>query len=199
MAISREVVDRLMKIEGGCAGAVLQTDAQYIQRVEGEGGLRAVEEEINKMGYHIDYGDVKPLAMYPIGLRALSLLVAKEVFNWGDARIMDMGRCAPKHSFMTRLISRFFSSMENFAKQVPEYWRKHWNVGSLECVELDKNGKQAILRLSNFEVDPILCKYISGYLLGAFEMLGGIKDVKVEETRCVHRGDDCHELIIRWD
>jgi hypothetical protein len=199
MAISKEVGDKLMKMEGGCAGAIFQTDVQYIQRVEGEGGLKAVETEIENIGYHIDYNNIKLMVMYPIGLRALSLLVAEEVFDWDDARIMDMGRCAPKHSFMTKLVSRFFSSMKNFAKTAPEYWRKQWNIGSLECVELDKNKRHAILHLSNFEVDPILCKYISGYLLGSFEILGAVKNAKVEEVKCIHKGDDCHELIIRWD
>jgi len=103
-AISKEEINEIVSNDGEARGIVLYTDAEYIRRHEGEETLRRVEQETEEMGYPIDYGKVKLMDWYPIGLRAISLQTIKKVLNWDDEQLKGMGRSAPTYSIITKLM-----------------------------------------------------------------------------------------------
>lgn len=194
----KKIIEKIMSTKGEVRGVVFKTDARFIKEREGEDGLKAVEDEMRRMGHPIDYARVVGMGKYSIGMRVLSLLAAKKALNWGDERIIEMGRCAPKYSFITKLMLRYFFSLESVAKRVRPYWRRHYSVGSMEG-EVREDERRVVLRLMGIELHPILCKYLSGYYLGVTEMARRFKKLSIEEVKCVHRGDKHHEFIIRWE
>lgn len=198
MEKEKEIINKIMSTKGEVRGVAFQTDARFIQEHEGESGLNAVEEEARKMGYPIDYDKVKAMTWYPIGLRVISLLAAMKALDWGTSQITDMGRSAPKYSLITKLILKYFVSTKKIVEKIPAYWHKHHSIGSLDPEEFREDEKYLVIRLRDFKVHPIMCSYLTGYYLGVGEMTG-VKNLTGEEVKCMHRGDEYHEFIVRWE
>ena len=131
MEITKEELDNLIKVKGEARGAVFQTDAEYVRLAKGEVGLSKVQEELKRMGHPIDYKNIRATEWYPVGLRAVSLLVIQKVFNWDDKEIEKMGNTAPKYSFIVRLLMKYFLTFPMSYKQSPTYWKNTIPLGSL--------------------------------------------------------------------
>lgn len=196
--LTKEEVQKLFQIEGKVRGAVFQTDAEYIKNKHGEDGLNKVKYELKKLGYPIEYEKIKAMEWQPLGLRAISLLVFKNLFKWKDKDIKLMGNTAPKYSFIIKLLMKFFISVEEAFKNAPEYWEKHYDVGKLEIVELNEDEKYAILHIKDFKVHPVYCKYLEGYLQRIFKFILPNEKVIVKENKCMFKGDDYHEFRGDW-
>ena len=195
-ATNKEELIEIAQKKGEARGVTFCTDAEYVRRHEGEEALRGIEGETRKMGYPIDYSEVKAMAWYSVGLRVVSLLAVQKALNWDDEQIKEMGRNAPKYSIITKLMLRYFASPEMVASRVETYWRKHWSVGSLEGKVI---GQSAILHLKDFLIHPILCTYLQGYFICVAGMVVGESEkLRIEETKCMHRGDEYHEFVLGW-
>jgi hypothetical protein len=179
-------------------GAAFHTDARYIRYVMKDTGLDAVRTETNRMGYLIDYDKMITTKWYPLNLRLISLLSAKKTFGWDDEKIMNMGRIAPRYSLITKMMLRYFVSLERVCSEVPKYWQKHYTVGRMES-ELHRSENKIKLRLKEFQLHPIMCTYLSGYYLGVTELVDNFKNLRIEEIKCIHTGDDHHEFNVVWD
>ena len=195
-----EEIKKLMEIEGGVRGGVFKTDALYVLSKEGENGIKKVEKLAQEIGCPINYNQFKTMEWYPLGLRAISLILIKKVFDWDDKEISKMGNEAPKYSFITRMLLKYFLSAERSFIESPKYWKKHYSAGRLEPFEFNEKEKYIILRLHDFKVHSILCNYFfeNGYFLRIAQY--GIKsdEISSHETKCVFRGDPYHECVIRW-
>ncbi len=177
-------------------GVTLCTDAEYVRRHEGEEALRLVEEETKRMGYPIDYGTVKMMDWYPIGLRLVSLLAISKTLNWSDEQLREMGRAAPKYSIITKLMLRYFVSLEILAEKVGTYWRRNYSVGSMTG---KVNNRSLFLRLEGFPVPQLLIHYMQGYFVGAIGMvIGNDKEIRIEETNHLQGDGECYEFILSW-
>jgi hypothetical protein len=194
--IKKEELDKLMKIEGEIKGVVFQVDAKYILEKEGEEGLKKLEKRVKELGYPIDYRTVGALDFHPIGLRAISLLLIKDTFGWGDKEIREMGRTAPMASFIMKLLLKFFVTWKKSIGEIPGYWAKHYTIGSLEVVKEDEKTKDVILHLKDIKIHPILCLYLEGYFEKTYEFVIGKGRGKVEETKCMFKGDPYHEYVL---
>jgi len=137
--VSKEEISEIVSNDGKVRGVVLYTDAEYIRRHEGEETLRRVEQETEEMGYPIDYGKVKLMDWYPIGLRAISLQAIKKVLNWDDEQLKGMGRSAPTYSIITKLMLRYFVSLNTLVERVQSYWDKNYTVGFITARLIDKS------------------------------------------------------------
>jgi hypothetical protein len=197
--ITKEKIKKLMEIPGKAKGVVLKTDAEYIRQKKGKEGLTKVKEELKKIGCPINYEDIKATSWYPIGLRAISLLVIKKVFNWGNKEIENMGNEAPKYSFIVKSLLRYFLNFPRTYKEAPKYWEKHYMVGKLEAPDFDLKKKYYIIRLKDFKIHPILCVYLSGYFVRMGQLVLKGNNFKVEETKCMFLGDPYHEFLITWE
>ncbi len=195
--LTKEVVKKLISVKGEARGVTFKTDAEFILREKGEEGLKKVEEKLKEWGQPIKYREIENMAFYPVGLRALSLLAIKEVFNFDEEKIKEMGAAAPKVSIIIKLFMQFFLSIRTTIAQVPKMWRKHYTIGDLVSVKLDERKKFLILRLRNFNLHSICCSYLSGYFSKVIEMVVRSK-VSCQETECFFRGDEYHQYLLKW-
>lgn len=188
--------DKLMEMNGQVRGAVFETDAEYIKNRFGDEGINRVESALDKLGYPISYENVKSMQWLPLGLRALSLIVIKDVFNWNDEDVKDMGDAAPKYSFIVKLLMKFFVSPGVAFSHAPEYWVKHYDTGRLEPVELDEATGNAVIHLYDFKVHPLYCRYLEGYFQRLFKFMYPHSRVEIKESRCMCKHDSFHEFLV---
>ncbi|HUV81394.1 MAG TPA: hypothetical protein VMW21_02720 [Patescibacteria group bacterium] len=191
-------LDNLFKKSGQVRGVVFNTDAEYILGKKGEEGLKKVEEKTKEWGRPIEYKKIRNMEWYPVGLRVVSLLAVQEAFGWQNNEIEDMGYSAPSHSFIVKLLMKYFLTLKQTYERSPSYWTKHYDVGELKVPEYNEEKKHLVLHLSNFEIHPILCLYYLGYFRKIAELGAQQKIIGIEETRCSFKGDSYHEYVIKW-
>lgn len=193
--ITKQEFDELMKIEGEARGLGFQTEAKFVLKEEGGEGLKKLEAQMAKLGY--PYSKIKTMDFYPIGLLAVNMLVIKRLFNYDDKKFQEMGKFEAKSSLIIRLFMKYFVSLERVAKESPKMWRKYYTVGDLKVPEINQEKRYIIIRIENFRLHPILCQILIGYFQSIVKMV--LKDeTTCEETKCVFRGDECHEFLMRW-
>ena len=196
--LTKEELDKLLKIKGMVRGVVFQTDADYVLSRWGAGGLQKLEERVKQFGYAIDYKHSKAMQWYPIGLRAISLLLIKDTFSLSMEDIKKMGAEAPKVSFIIKLLARFFVSEEKTIRESPKYWVEHYTVGKLSVVKLDMKNHIIIMHLEGVDVHPVFCKYLEGYFMRIAAFAIRSSEMDCFETRCTFKGDPYHEYHFVW-
>ena len=189
-------LDKLMEINGEARGAVFQTDAKYVLEKKGEESLKKLEERVKNLGYTIDYRKAKATSWYPIGQRIVSLLLIQDIFNWPDSEIREMGKTAPKFSFIVKFLFKIFGSTRKLVKEIPRFWKEHYTIGEIKVIRFNEEGKELVIHLINFNVHPLFCKYLEGYIERI--LLFNEKGVVTKETKCALKGDSHHEYISRW-
>jgi predicted hydrocarbon binding protein len=195
---TQEEIKRLLEMKGDVRGIVFKTDYLFVLDKFGEEGVKKVEQEIEKMGYSFSYKkNINSMDFYPIGLRAISLLAISKVFNFGKKEIEEMGKAAPKSSIMVKFFMRYFLSIKNIFDKAGEMWSKHYTIGELESFDINMDKKYAVIRVHNVNLHHIFCDYLQGYFSSIIRMGIG-EDITAERTKCIHRGDDYHEVILRW-
>jgi len=196
--LTKKLVKELMSVEGECRGVTLKADKDFILRKKGGKGLIKVETALKNAGQLLKYREVEPMAFYPVGLRALSLVAIQDALGFSDKTIEEMGRMAPKVSFVIKLFAKFFFSLERTAAQTPKMWEKHYTAGRLEA-EIDEKKREAIVCLKEFDLHPLLCIYLNGYFATIIQMVVN-SPVTSEEIKCSLKDKACkrHEYLLRW-
>ncbi|MBL7142301.1 MAG: hypothetical protein ISS83_01360 [Candidatus Pacebacteria bacterium] len=195
----KETAKKLFETKGEARGVALKTDLEFILKEKGEKGLKQVEDYLKEIGFPIKYKEVKVMNFYPIGLRIISLLAIKEVFNFDDEKIKSIGVFATKVSLIIKLfIKYFFSTQRVFLKEAPKIWDKHYTISKLLPAELNEEKKYAIVKIEDLALDPIFCTYLGGYFCGILKMLIKTQSIDFEETDCPFRGGKYHEFLIKW-
>lgn len=192
----KEIAKDLMKIKGEVRGIVFKTDFEFVLKEKGREGFEKLRKKLEEIDSPINYEKINPMGFYPIGLRAISLLVIKNVFGFNEKKIKEIGAFAPKFSFVVKIFLKYFFSVQKMAEQVPKMWRKHYTIGELRA-EVNEKERWGILRLENFIVHPILCPYLEGYFLTILKMITN-SEVVSEEIKCNFKGDKFHEFFLRW-
>lgn len=193
-----EVAKILISRPGKVKGEVVRTNIEYIKSKVGEEGVRKIESRMRELGSTLFFSEIKPFQWYNDGENSLIVLVTQEIFGWTEDDVYEMGRSTVKMSFIVRMILQYFVSMERVLKEVGRYWDKHLDVGRIEVVDFNKEEKYAILQIKDFQTHPINCIYQKGYFKGIADLIIKSKEVDVEETKCINRGDDYHEYLIKW-
>lgn len=196
--VKKEEAEKIAQIKGNARGAVFQTHATFIQKRRGENGLRTVEKKMADLGYPVNFKKFEVGAWYPESLSVLIILVARDLFNWTEKDIFEMGSSAPKYSFIARTLMAYFLSLKRFLVEVPKYWGKHLDFGELEVAEFDEAKKYIILREKGYSFHPLMCIYHAGYFQGIAKNIIKSEKISVEETKCVFKGDPYHEYALRW-
>jgi predicted hydrocarbon binding protein len=196
--VTKEEADKLMKIPGNVKGAVILADLEYIKRKGGEEAIEKIEKRLKELGYPFSLERIKPMNFYPEALSVLVILLAKEVLNLDKEGIFEMGKAAPKLSLFIKLLTRFFISIKRCLEEAPRYWQRHFDFGSLEAKEFNEKEQYAIIRIKGYKFHPLMCYYHKGYFLEIAQLALGKRLVKIEETKCVFKGDPYHEYRITW-
>lgn len=196
----KEIADNLMKIKGNVKGEVIRTNFAYINDKKGEEGVRMAEEKLAELGYPLKFKEIKPLEWYPEALSALLVIVSKNIFNWTEADIFDMGNSAPKYSFIVvKILLKYFVSIKRVFEEAPRYWKRHFDYGELETVELNEKEKYAVVRAKGHQFHPLVCIYEAGYFLRILQFAIKSKKTSIKETKCTFKGDPYHEYVLRWE
>ena len=186
-----------MSFQGRVRGEKFKTHATYILLKKGDEGLKAIEKKMEEIGYPFKFKEIRSLDWYPVGYSPLVMIIAKNLFNWTDKDIFDMGYSAPKCSFIFKMALRWAVSIKRMTEEGPGYWRKHYDFGEIKAVDINTDKKEVVVRISGFKLDPIKCPYLQGYILRMLQYV--IKgEARIEESKCIHKGDDYEEYIIRW-
>ncbi len=197
--LTKEIAVKLMEAKGQVKGVVFKTDQEYILKEKGEEGLKRLEKELEEFGYPIKYREIKATGFYPVGLRAISLLMIKKVFEFNNEKIEEIGVFATKVSLVVRLFVKYFFSTKKFLlEKAPKMWRAHWTEGDLITTEVDEEKKYAAVQLKNFNLCPTYCYYLRGYFAGILHLTTGSSQVTCEEVKCFFRGDEYHEYVVKW-
>ncbi len=195
--ISKEELDKLMKIKGEVKGNAMIENMKFILKEEGEEGLKQLERAMTELGHPIRHKEIGTMIFYPLWLDAVMLLVIKRLFNYDDKKFQKMGRFEPKISFLIRLFMKHFVSIERAAKEVPNMWKSSFTVGNLNIEEYNVGKRYGILRLKDYRSIPIQCQIFKGYFASLVQMVVG-SEVVCQETKCIHKGDEYHEFVFKW-
>ena len=116
----------------------------------------------------------------------------------GDGSLMyELGHFASRHEGDTRFeIYSGASSVERLLKDAAPLWRLYCDTGAFETPEVAPGRLRAAL-LGFPDISSLHCHLLVGWIEG-MGLSTGARSSTVEQTRCVHRGDDCCEYTCRW-
>ncbi|MBD3208384.1 MAG: hypothetical protein GF370_02945 [Candidatus Nealsonbacteria bacterium] len=195
--IPPQEIERLMDLPGKVRGVAFKTEEGFVLEQEGKEGVERLEEALAEMGHPLKFDEVRPMDFYPLGMIGLTQLTIKKLFDYDDEKIKELGKSEAKVSLIIRLFMKYFVSTQRIAKEVPKMWRRYYSIGDLEIAEMNDEEKRAVLRLKDFKVSPVHCLNLIGYFASVLQMVVN-SPVECRETKCVFKGDDCHEFTLTW-
>ncbi len=190
-------IRRVIEIKGECRGVSIESPLSYVELNYGKEKLTEVEASLKEFGIP-SKKEIRTLSKYPIGYMTATHLIIKDFFNWDNKDVEKMGYTLPQLSFIVRTLSRYFISVERTFQEAPNYWKKHFTLGNLIPVEINMDEKYLILRIENYETNPIDCALFCGYFSRMISYTIKSESVYGEEVKCPHKGDEYHDFVIRW-
>jgi hypothetical protein len=194
--ISQQEFSELLSIKGQTRGIGFKTEANFVLKDQGEEGLKRLEKAMAELGF--PYDRIKEMEFYPIGWLGIALVTIKNLFGYDDKKFREMGQFEAKSSLIIRLFMKYFVSLQRVASEASAMWRKYYTIGELEIVEMDEQKKQATITVKNFKLHPILCQVLMGYYMSILKMILN-NEVIAQETKCIHKGDEYHEFVLKWN
>ncbi len=196
--LEKNKIEKILKLPGEVRGDVLKTEWDYIRDVEGEKGLEIIREEIKRLNIDIDYNSITKTWWYPIGYKVFILELCRDILNWRDSDIVEMGESAYRQSFIVKTVLRYFTTLEKTFQETPKFWEKYWNAGKLIPYRIDTHKKYLIIRLEDLHVHPDLCLYFMGHFKAIANLLIKSDSIEIKERKCPFKGDSIHEYVIKW-
>jgi predicted hydrocarbon binding protein len=196
--ITKEEADRLMAIPGNVRGAIFLTNSEYIRKRGGEEGIKEIEERLKELDHPFLFKNIKQMEYYPEGISVLVILLAIELLNLDEEDVFEMGKAAAKLSVFMKILTKYFISIKKCFEESPRYWQKHFDFGRIEIVEFNEVKKYGIFRVRGYKFHPIMCTYHRGYFLQIAQLAVGRQTARIEETKCMFKGDPYHEYLIKW-
>lgn len=196
--LNKKLAKKLMDMKGETRGINFKNDAAYVLKEKGEKGLEMVQKELKRVGCPMEYKEIRGMAFYPAGWRAISLLSIKKAFNWGDEEIKELSRFSVAASLVVRVYMKFFHSIPEMAKKTPKIWREYFTIGNLSVPEYNEEKGYVMLRLEDCDIHPILCTSIEGYLENIIKMMVKAEDTTCKERKCTFKRGKYHEFFVKW-
>ncbi len=184
-----------MSAEGEARGVTIKTDWSYVKEVYGKEALKKIEKRMAELGYPLKLEEVRTMDFYPIGMDTLSMLVIQETLEFERKDLVRMGAEAIKFSIFLKIILRHFISLNLFSKEAQRMWRKHYTVGKLKVKEVNADKNRFVVEVSDFNIHPIYCPAIEGYLSEIGRMITG-QELDVREEECTFEGGEVHRLVV---
>lgn len=196
--ISKEEFKKLEREKGNVIGVALKNNFEFVLEKKGEAGIKKIEEQLKKIGFPLKYREIKSFQWFPEKMNLILLLVIRRTFNWDDEIMREMGRWTAKSSIITRIMMKYFVSLERVSKEINKYWRKYHTFGSLKPEIVDEKEKYAILALEGYNfVDPSHCRYMEGYFYQIASYILPVENLKIEEIECSSEKGK-HRFKITW-
>ncbi len=195
--ILKEELDKLIKINGEVRMVGVKSYLDFILKEEGGEGLKKVEDAMLSFGFSLTRDKIRKMDFFPLNQLAVLLVVIKKLFNYDDEKFQEMGKFQVKGSFLLTMLVKYLVSLSRATKELPNLWRKHLTVGTLTAVELNEEEKHLTMRLENYRMHPLHCQILKGYFLASLQRI--IRETGTcEETKCIFKGDDYHEFLVKW-
>ncbi len=194
--ISKEEIDRLLKIKGKVIGAVIKNLQGFIIKEEGQRGLKKLEDTMEKLGYPME-SNVKSMSFYSLGREALLLVVVKKLFGYNNKKFQEVGAFESKRAIIVETLIKYFISPRKAVKEASRFWRKYYTVGDLEVTDFNKKEKSLIIKIKNFNYTKEGCQIFMGFFPNVVRLVFGSK-ASCEEIKCIYKGDEAHEFLLKW-
>ncbi len=196
----KEVADELMSQNGNVRGEVFRTHAEFIKYKEGEEGIVMVEDRMRELGYPVDLVKTQTGDWHKEALSVLVIVVAKEIFDWTEDDVYEMGNSAPKHSFIVKMFIKQFISVKDIFEKAGQYWEKHYNFGTIEGGEFNEEEKYITVKIKDYRFHELVCgPYFKGYLTRIAQFSIKSKKIETEQIKNVFNGDPYNEYLIKWE
>jgi hypothetical protein len=193
-----KTIEKLKKIEGKVRGSCLESIVKYLKRINKESYLPKIEEKLKKYGFEEKLAKIDPLKWYPIAFEVALIFSTKEVLNWGEKEIRELEKNIPKMSMMIKLLAKFLLSPKILHKKASIYWKKHFNFGKLSTLEFNEREKYFIVKIENFDLHSLYCKFLEGYFETMLLFVSKTRDIQVKEAKCTFQGNSFHEFLFSW-
>lgn len=189
-------ITSIFKQPGEVRGVVLCTDARYVIKHYGKQALRDVESYTSELGYPILYDNIKATALYPVILRGISLIAVYKILGFKEDDLRKMGWSAPRNSVITKLMMKYFASLDMIVEELQTYWRRNYSVGTLTG-RLSKQSVQ--LLLEGLNIPKKLLPYLEGYFTSVLSMvIGNNSNVRMANIEIVNQNSPCYRFTIDW-
>ena len=195
--ISKDIVKKLMNINGMVRGMAIKSHGDFVLKEKGRQDLEELERMMAEFGCPINHKKLQTWEFYPIGVEIVELLAIKKLFGFEDEKFEEIGSFESMSSLLIKVFLKYFTSFKTVAEQAPSIWKKYYTVGSLRIGEVNERERYAVLILENFKVHPLHCFHLKGYFASVLKMVVGSK-VSCQETKCPFNGDSYHEFLLKW-
>jgi len=197
--ISKEDLEKIKHIQGETRGTVIKGMLGYVREKKGEEGLEKVQELLHEIGIPVEYDTIKEVPFYPLEYEAAILLITEKILGFNDDDFREIGEGSARLSFVVRTFLKYFSSITLAAKDPFKMFNRYYRPGELRVVDIDEQERRAIVRITkDFMHYPTHCRTLEGFLAALVRMITKSENSRCREIKCPHKGDDCHEFLVKW-
>ena len=193
--ITRKELDQIKKIKGHTIGDGLSKDREFVLKEKGKKGLKKAEDKMEELGHPVKYKEIDRNKRYPAATDILFLLVCKRMFKWNDDKIREWGQWGVKVHFITKMMMKYFTSLEVLAKQANRYWSMYYDEGEMKMEQIDKKEKNIILSFQGFKTHPVHLRYIEGVIHQAVSFV--VRSDKLQVRVSPNKKED-YRINITW-
>jgi hypothetical protein len=180
-------------------GTAVSVTPEYVKARFGESGQRRWLESLSPAAQAIFSRTIYPHLWFPLELGFVEpTRKICELFHGGRSLgAIDVGRFSAERAL--RGIYKFFvrlGSPESLIERASSVFATYYRPCRMEGIPMGK-GKVA-LRIFDFpEIHTLVEARVEGWVLRAME-ISGCKDIQVNVTASLTRGDPCTELQVGW-
>lgn len=195
----KKEIKKLEELSGKERAEDIKFLISYVKDKNGKDGLAKVFNELDRCGYKIpDLLKLDDMDWIPISLPNIFLVASVKTLEWDEKDLVELGRKSFSYKKMYKFFIKFFMSLEKTIDLGASSWKKHYSVGKIEIASYDKKNKEMTIRIIGYKSHPFTCLYHRGVFEKLIEICTGSDKVKVEETKCVFKGDPYHEYKFNW-
>jgi len=85
-------------------------------------GLKKLEKAMSDIGCPIEYKKTRPMNFYPLKFLYITMVVVKNLFNYGDEKFREAGKFASRIPLVLRLYLKYFGSLDKLIKGASRLW-----------------------------------------------------------------------------
>lgn len=196
--LTKESAKKLLEIKGEVRGATIKGDWSFVLEREGREGLEKLEKRMAELGCPLKYEGIKVADFYPIGCGAISVQLIHDLFGYKDKETQEMGASQFKFSLFLRIVMRYFAHPSLFTEEIPRIWRRNYTIGNLSVAKINEKEKYMILVLKDFKIHPHFCIAFKGAFSAGTKLATRSNSVSCQETKCIFKGDEFCEFLLRW-
>lgn len=159
----REVIARLEdlgNVSGSCTNAIFE----YLNFVGTKSRIPEILARAEEYGAQQKTMKLDPLKRYPISEEMALIFAAKDVLDWGDEEVKELGRSIPRVSLLVKMFLRYFLNLDSTTRQAKKYWDKHYDFGEINIISTDIESDDYTVEVTDFDIHPVYCVFLCGFL-----------------------------------